>query len=147
MRFADVGIAAPGAFADALPVLPVDDGDVILAGDAVEAHQAVRRQFLDQRAHGLGVEGIAGEDLHLDGAWSQGLGAELIGEGLQAEEQQARHRRAVDDGFTGPEIGREGSAAGHEGGLQGSNAEAGLRSLRRRRPFQPLRLSIWAVGP
>jgi hypothetical protein len=106
-------MAALGLFADTLRLLPVDDRDVFDAIDLVDLQQPVRCQFVDHGAHAMVFYGVAGEHLHADGVGLERLHAEIISEVPQADEEKAGHRRAVDDGFAGPEVGRDRAVAGH----------------------------------
>ena len=117
-----LNIAPPRALADALHLIPVDDGDVVLAVDAVGTHQAARRQLLDHGTHRVAINAISGEDLHADGARAQRLDAKIVGEGPQAKKQETGHRCAVDDSLPGPEVGGDRAVAGHHAG---SNRKSG----------------------
>jgi hypothetical protein len=88
ISLADARKTALGALARALQPIPVDDGGVVLAVDAVVAHQAARR---------LAIDGVAGEDLNADDG-------KIVGEVPAAREQETGHRRAVDDSLPGPEV-------------------------------------------
>jgi hypothetical protein len=70
IHLADAGKATPGALARALRPVPADDGNVILAVDAMAAHQAARRRLLDHAAHRVAIEG----------ARTQRLDARIVGE-------------------------------------------------------------------
>jgi len=97
-------ISASGALADTLELAPVDDLDVFLTLDLVDMHQSARRQLVDHRAHAIVFYGVAWKHLHPDGARPQGPDAEIVGEAPDADEQEAGHRCAVDDGLPGPDV-------------------------------------------
>ncbi|MGE0424491.1 MAG: hypothetical protein AB7O88_19685 [Reyranellaceae bacterium] len=91
--------------ADSLHLRPVDDRDVLDPVDVVDPHQTLRRELLDHRANVIAADLVAGKHLHADGARPQRLHTAVIGKVPQTNEQQTRHRLAVDDGLHGPEVG------------------------------------------
>ena len=110
------GVSPACTFSHTLHPPPVDDLDILDVVDRVEAHQPAHRQLLDHRADRLVAEFLARKHLQPDGAGPQRLDAEIVGEVPQAEKEQTGHRRAVDDGLPGPEVGRELAITGHRVG-------------------------------
>jgi hypothetical protein len=133
-------IPPPCVLAHPLQVTPVDDLDELDAVDLVGAHQPLRRQLVDHRAHGIVVDRVAGQNLHPDRAGPQRLHAEIVGKVPQANEQETRHRLAVDDGLPGPEVGGDFAITGHRAD---SSWIDWRRCTARTHPllFPPLRLS------